>query len=279
MLYGLPALFALFVWWFSTGAIMILNGLPRQSFPWSMGGASIVLVGALVVLRDSAADASATGAYTAFTAALLAWAWIEMGFYLGFVTGPRRHACPPGCHGWRHFRHAIAANLYHEIAILVLLALAVGLTWGAPNQTGLWTLLVLHWMHLSARLNVFLGVSNLNADFLPEHLAHMRSFFRHRPMNLLFPISVSVSTIVALLLAQRAAGDPADALHVTGYSLVATLMVLAILEHWFLVLPLRAALAWTGLWQWSLGERAEKAIAAARGVEALPARAPIGGGS
>ena len=32
-LYGFPILFALFVWWFSTGAIVFLDGLPPRTFP------------------------------------------------------------------------------------------------------------------------------------------------------------------------------------------------------------------------------------------------------
>ena len=43
IVYGFPALFALFVWWFSTGAIMYLDGLPRRTFKWSMIGASLIL--------------------------------------------------------------------------------------------------------------------------------------------------------------------------------------------------------------------------------------------
>ena len=77
----------------------------------------------------------------------------------------------------------------------------------------MWTFIVLWWMHQSARLNVFLGVSNLNAEFLPEHLAHIRSFFRSAPMNLLFPFSVTLSTICAVLLAQRAIVDTNDPFH------------------------------------------------------------------
>jgi hypothetical protein len=31
-LYLLPIIYTLFVWWFSTGAILYLNGLPRARF-------------------------------------------------------------------------------------------------------------------------------------------------------------------------------------------------------------------------------------------------------
>ena len=270
--YGLPALHGLLIWWFSTGLILLLDGLPARTFRWSMTAATAVLIGSLYGLAASASDTSVTGAYTAFTCAVLIWAWLEISFYMGFVTGPRTHHCQQGCSGWRHFGHAIQASLYHELAVLVLAATVVGLTWAGKNHFGTWTFIVLWWMHQSARLNVFLGVSNLNAEFLPEHLAHIRSFFRSAPMNLLFPFSVTLSTIAAVLLAQQAF-SAADPYRCCGYSLVTTMMVLAILEHWFLVLPLSAAKLWNGLWQWSLG---------VRGIGAKPPRpstkqATIGG--
>ena len=67
-------------------------------------------------------------------------------------------------------------------------------------------------MHESARLNVFLGARNLNEHFLPPHLAYLGSFLRKRPMNLLFPFSVTISTAICGVLATEAAfaADPFD---------------------------------------------------------------------
>ena len=271
--YGLPALHGLLIWWFSTGLILFLDGLPKRTFRWSMLAATALLIASLYGLCTSASDTSVTGAYTAFTCAVLIWGWLEISFYMGYVTGPRTHHCRHGCSGWRHFGHAIQASLYHEIAVMILAAIVIWLTWGSANQFGTGTFIVLWWMHQSARLNVFLGVSNLNAEFLPEHLAHIRSFFRDAPMNLLFPFSVTLSTICAVLLGQQALAGAADSFRAVGYTLVTTMMVLAILEHWFLVLPLSAARAWNTLWQWSLGQRGTTN----KTPETIPAQATIGG--
>ena len=175
--YGLPALHGLAIWWFSTGLILFLDGLPRRTFRWSMAAATMLLGAAVYGLAASASYTSIYGAYCAFTCAVLIWGWLEISFYMGYVTGPRTHHCPNDCSGWRHFGHAIQACLYHEIAVLALAAFVVCLTRGSPNQFGTWTFIVLWWMHQSARLNVFLGVRNLNAEFLPEHLSHIRGFF------------------------------------------------------------------------------------------------------
>ena len=275
--YAPPVLSGLLIWWFSTGLILFLDGLPRHTFRYSMASATLLLIAALYGLASSAGDTSATGAYTAFTCAVLIWGWLEISFYMGYVTGPRTRHCHHGCHGWRHFGHAIQASLYHEIAVLILAAAVLRLTWGSPNQFGVWTFVTLWWMHQSARLNVFLGVSNLNAEFLPEHLSHLRSFFRGAPMNMLFPFSVTLSTIAAILLAQQALADPANTVRCIGYTLVTTMMVLAILEHWFLVLPLPAARVWNRLWQWSLGSRGTGTRLPRHKQSPLPKQATIGG--
>ena len=250
--YLAPVLFALFVWWFSTGLIIFLDGLPRRTFRWSMLGATVLLAASLWGIGRTSHDPTVAGAYWAFTCGLLAWGWQEISFYMGFVTGPRRDACPEGCAGWRHFGHAVQTSLYHELAIIAAGAAVVALTWNQPNQVGTWTFMILWWMHQSAKLNVFLGVRNLNEQFLPDHLHFLKSFLTKKPMNLLFPVSVTVSTIIAVTLVEKAVAPGAGAFRAVGFTLLATMMTLAVLEHWFLVLPLPAA----ALWQWGLASRA-----------------------
>jgi len=249
--YGLPVLYALFVWWFSTGLILYLDGLPARTFRWSMLGATALLAAALYGLAQSSAEPTVGGAYTAFTCALLIWGWHEISFLMGFVTGPRRTPCAPGCRGSRHLVHAIQAILHHELAILATAVLVAALTWGGANQVGTWTFLLLWGMRISAKLNVFLGVPNLTEEFLPAHLHYLRSYLAKKPMNLLFPLSVTAATVIAAELVQHALAPDADAFEVAGYTFLGALMALAILEHWFLVLPLPDA----ALWSWALRSR------------------------
>lgn len=252
-----PILFALFVWWFSTGAIIYLDGLPAKTFKWSMAGATALLVVSLAGLSVSSADTTVQGAYVAFASALGVWAWHEISFYMGYVTGPRKHACVEGCSGWAHFGHALMVSLWHELAIVASFAGILTLTWGSENQIGLWTFVILWWMHESARLNVFLGVRNVNAHFLPPHLAYLKSFLAVKPMNLLFPVSVTVSTVICVVMAMEAvlATDP---FHQAGFTFLSIMMSLAILEHWFLVLPMPSE----AMWNWSMkSHETEKAKA------------------
>ena len=248
--YVLPAIFALFVWWFSTGAIIFLDNLPRRTFKYSMVGATAVSLSCLWGLRATAAHTDLTAAYEAFFFGLFAWGWQEISFYMGYVTGPRKQPCPEGCSGWAHFVHAVQTSLWHELAIIASAAAIIALTWHQPNQIGLWTFMVLWWMHQSAKLNVFFGVRNLNEEFLPEHLTFLKSFLKSKPMNLFFPISITISMVIATMLFEHAASASTQFAR-SGDTFLGTMMALAILEHWFLVIPLPAG----KLWQWGLASR------------------------
>ncbi|MCF8206727.1 MAG: DUF3623 domain-containing protein [Methylotenera sp.] len=252
MQHGWPALYTLLLWWFSTGVILYLNGLPRATHKWTMGAATVLLGISLLGVAVTASDTRVTGAYLAFTAALMVWAWQEVGFLLGYVTGPRRRACPPEARGWRRVGHAVMAILYHELALIVLGGAVLALTWGRPNQVATWTFGVLWLMRLSAKLNVFLGVRNLNEQFLPEHLRYMHTYFRQRPSNGLFPVSVIAVTGLAAAAWHGAVARSFGAFEVTACSFVAMLLSLALLEHWFMVLPLPSE----KLWDWGLRSRA-----------------------
>jgi putative photosynthetic complex assembly protein 2 len=266
-----PALFALFVWWFSTGIIMYLDGLPKRTFRWSMLGGTVVFAICLWGHAGTADDATVKGAYLAFTFGLLAWGWQEMSFYMGYVTGPRTEPCPDGCSSWRRFGYAVQACLWHELGIVVTAVAVVWLTWGGANQIGAWTFLMLLGMKLSAKLNVFLGVRNLNEEFLPEHLSFLKSYLKEKPMNLLFPFSITIPTVIAVILGQRALAVDASSFEAVGYTFLTVLLALAILEHWLLVLPLPAA----ALWHWSLASR-KPARNAGGSVQDLDKLAPPG---
>ena len=245
----LPVVYTLFAWWFSTGVILYLDGLPRRTFTWTLSGATGVLAGALWALVHTRDDLSVAGAYCAFTCALLVWAWQEVAFLLGVVTGPRRTSCPPGARGWRRTGYALQAVLYHELALIVLAVAVLACVGPGANRVGVWTYCVLWAMRQSAKLNVFLGVRNLGESFLPDHLAYLMSYFQRKPMNVLFPLSVTVATAAAVAVWWRLLdGGAADGFETAALALTGTLLALGALEHWLLVLPLPTE----ALWRWGL---------------------------
>lgn len=270
---ALPVAYTLFAWWFSTGVILYLDGLPPRTFPFTLQCATVLLGAALWALVHTRNDVSVAGAYCAFTCALLVWAWQEVAFLLGVVTGPRRTACPPGATGWRRTGYAIQAVLYHELALIVLAIAVVACVGPGENRVGLWTFMTLWVMRQSAKLNIFLGVRNLGENFLPPHIAYLKTYFKRAPMNALFPFSVTLATGAAILVWWQLVTGTGSAFDTAGLALVGTMLALGALEHWLLVLPLPTE----ALWRWGMrshvASSSPQTASTAAGV-AAPATAP-----
>ena len=236
--------YAIGLWWLSTGLILFLNHLSTRTFRWSMLAASILALAALAGIRATATLPTIPGAYAAFTYGVLAWGWHEMAFFMGYITGPRRTAGPP-TRGFRRFVHASQTCIYHELAIALTAGAILLLTAGGQNQVAVWTFLSLWIMRLSAKFNVFLGVRNLNEQFVPRRLQYLVGYMRHRRMNWLLPFSIAGGSLAAALFA-RAAGHATDPFLAVAATLVAALLALAVIEHAVMVLPLPFETLWSG---------------------------------
>lgn len=245
--HGPPLIFALFAWWFSTGAVLWLDRQARGSANFNMLAASVIGAAALAGVARSATDTTALGAYAAFSCALAIWGWHELSFLSGAVSGPRTEPCPAGAAGWVRFRLAAATLIYHEIALALTGIALVALTWGQPNQTAVWCYGVLFIMRISAKLNLFLGVPNFTDDFLPARLAYLKSYFRRRAFNALFPVSVIVGMGIAGASAAGALAAQAGGAAQVGLTLTFALVSLALLEHVFMIAPFRDSV----LWRWA----------------------------
>lgn len=251
---ALPMLYALLLWWFSTGVVLYLDGLPRTTFRYSLAAAGAIAVAAVAGVILSSDGTDVASAYVAFTCALTLWGWLEMSYFMGLITGPWRRPCPPQLRGWARFELAVRTSIHHEILVVLVGCALLVHTRNDANQLAAWTFAVLWLMRWSSKLNVFLGVPNLNEEFLPDSLEYLKSFMIKKPMNLLFPVSVTVATLVTLRLVDAALAAPAQSFESTAHGLLAALMLLGLLEHWFLVLPLEDA----ALWRWALHARRER---------------------
>lgn len=232
-----PLLFALLLWWFSTGLILYLDGLPEHTYRWSLLGATLLAIPSLWGIVVFSQQETLLATYAVFTCALLFWGWVEMSFLLGFITGSRRTGCPPGARGWRRFGYAWQALSHHELTLFAALLAVVALTWDAANPVALWTFTSLWLMRLSTKLNIFLGVRNLSENWLPLRLRYLQTYFTLKPMNWLFPLSITAATAAAFLVFRAALAPELPPHEATALVLVGTLLALGILEHWFLVLP------------------------------------------
>jgi putative photosynthetic complex assembly protein 2 len=243
--HGLTFVFTVLLWWLSTGVILMLCTLPKRTFGWSLLGGAVVMVASFYGLASSARVSAASGAYCAFLSAVALWGCLEMGFLMGYVTGPRKIACPADATGWRRFRLAVTTLVYRQATVALAAVAVVWLTRGGVNQIGAYTFLILLAMRVSAELNIFLGVPYLPDELLPERLAYLKSYFRARPASLFFPVSVISASLLAIILGQRALG--AEGAEAIGFALLFTLLALAILEHFFMIVPLPDA----ALWRWA----------------------------
>ncbi|MCY4005413.1 MAG: putative photosynthetic complex assembly protein PuhE [Rhodobacteraceae bacterium] len=242
---------ACFVWWFSTGAILVAvrltaQGGRRAGLRMTLAAMPLLLLGG-VGLWASLGDITLRGAYTGFLSAVVLWGWFELSFLSGAVTGPNLTSRKAGLNIRQRFLAAWNAIAYHELTLAVLILFAAEISWQAANKTGLWVLLVLYVARVSAKFNLFLGVAHANTEFLPGHLAHLSSHFGQARMNRFFPVSVMILTgglviWLQLLVAAEQTGAQAS------YALLASLTALALLEHMFMVLPWPDA----KLWRWML---------------------------
>jgi putative photosynthetic complex assembly protein 2 len=247
---GVPGLVVVLVWWASTGLILFLDSLPERTYPASLAAAALAGALAAAALVWSAADATVANAYLGFCAAIVVWGLIEMAFLMGIVTGPRTAACPERCSGAERFWLASLAIAYHEAALVLTLLVLAWLTWGLPNQAGVWTFGLLWIMRLSTKLNIFLGVANLPSGLLPARIAYLATYFRQASMNWLFPLSITATTALCAALGwgALAAGTQFE---VTTFAILTTLAILALLEHWLLMVPLPAE----KMWGWSMNSK------------------------
>jgi putative photosynthetic complex assembly protein 2 len=238
--YLYPPLVTIALWVALTAGLIGLNWRGRRA-----GRAALLLALPLLALAhwqlwDARHDLSALGAYRACAAGLLIWAWHELAFYSGVISGPWRRPCPPHARGVVRFGYALGTHLYHELACLAELLLLAHLLGDATNWMG--PLVVgLSWaLQSSAKLNVLLGAPTLDVSLFPPHLRYLGSYWARRPVSGFFLPSVSVASLLAgLLWLSAGALSPEPA--AVRLALLASTVTLGALEHWLLLLPARQA--------------------------------------
>ena len=249
-----PILFATVLWFVATGFVLWLDRLPSRTWPASMVGATVASGFAMAGIIATAPETSPAAAYVGFACALVLWGWHELSFLMGFVTGPNRDPCPDGARGWRRFRLAAATLIHHEVAMFLTVIVIMAATWGQPNQTATLTFVLLFVMRLSAKFNIFAGVPHLSTEMMPDHMRYLASYFRIRPASGLFAISLVAIGALAALLGKAAIS--AEGGLATGYALAFALVVLAFVEHGFLVVPWQD----TRLFRWAMRDRAAPVV-------------------
>ncbi len=242
--YLVPPVYAAFVWWFSTGAVLLLVGLSARFDALRLLAASVLTATALYGLATSANELSVTSAYTAFTSTILLWGAQEIAFLAGWLTGPRAESCPAGARGFHRLKLALAAILYHELSLLACGAAIVVVTFGGSNQIGLWTFAALWVLRQSSKINLFLGVPVTNDELMPQPVQFLKTYFARKPVGAFFTISVTLAVAALAIMIQRMVEVAVTPFEIASLGLVSALFALGIVEHWFMLLPLPALTLW-----------------------------------
>lgn len=245
--FAAPVGVCLLLWWLGTGIVLRLDSLPERTYRLSVVAFTLLVVVVVVGLFTLRNSTTVTSAYLTFTAAIVLWGWLEFLHYSGILLGPGLKRCPDDAPTSKRFMGAVHAMLYHEIAVLLVGIGLMCLLWNSPNKTALYTYLVLWIMRISAELNVFFGVAYLPEEWLPGKLQYLMSYRKTRKLNAFFPVSIIAATAVCLWLFLQLPAKSVDAFGHTSTALTGTLLLLAIVEHWLLVVPTKCV----SLWSWA----------------------------
>ena len=247
----IAVLVAFFAWWISTGAILVVVRMADRRgkgshVKFTIFAMTILLLG-LWGYRSSLSTSDIRTTYIAFFSALAIWGWIELAFLSGVIAGPNKLKSPKVLPEYERFLRACGTVAYHELLLFSVLVWVASIGWGQENTIGLWTFVILYFARISAKLNLYFGVPRINTEFIPEKLMHLPSHFRQSEPNQFFPLAVTVLTFavacwIELVFVSNSLPEK------VGYSLLAALSTLALVEHWLMVVPLPDA----KLWRWML---------------------------
>ncbi len=219
-------------WWLVTGVIVAL-----QRNEWTKLAAWIISTGvalwAAYEIHAQRAVRTAPSARRTFLAATAVWMWINVGLYGGWIVGPGGAASVAGEPTIVRAAEAIMSLLWHELLCVLLLAATWLLVRRSPNRLA-FAALATYWAVLQvAKLNIFFGVANPGARFLPPHLQFLLSYYGPPENTGWLPVSVFSAVGVALLFWWHG-WQAKDAFLRQSRALLAMLIALAALEYMLL---------------------------------------------
>jgi len=244
---------AIAAWWLATGVVIVLARQGDRRFGMVMALVTLIAFAGLAGLAFTLDGKTTASAYAAFFSALALWAWHETTFLIGLVTGPRRIGIADLPVETSRFRAAFLTVRDHELALAATAIAMLLFMHDADNKTGLMTFLLLWVMRISTKLNIFMGAQYAVSDMLPERLAYLKSYFRTDRTSRWFYVSLTGSFLLFSYLVVLVSGSQTS--HDTvKWSLLATFAGLALVEHLFLVLPVKDS----ALWSWAMARSEAK---------------------
>jgi putative photosynthetic complex assembly protein 2 len=216
-------------WWLVTGVIVAL-----QRNEWTKLAAWVistaVAIWATHVIHAARAIRTPSSARRTFLASTAIWMWINVALYGGWIVGPGHAARLSGVPIVMRATEAVTSLLWHELLCVLILFV----TWlhvrSAPNRLA-FTALATYWVVLQvAKVNIFLGVANPGARFLPPHLQFLLTYYGPPANTGWLPVSFFTAFGVALILWWRG-WQATDAFVRQSRALLAMLVALAAVEY------------------------------------------------
>ena len=238
-------LLSLVAWWLATGVVLTLVHLTGAYKFNAFGAISAITVGAVVLLIQNVHASTIWDVTLGFFLGLLIWAWLETSYLMGFVTGPNKKPFLAHESEMQRFLGGIGTSLYHEISIIAAVVALGYVSNDVRNPIAYHTVLVLWLMRWSTKLNLFLGSSHFNVDWLPSHLAHTASYVRIGKTSPLAVLSIACCAAATFFLL-AAAHESVELYRKYSLLLITGLAALGTIEHLFLTLPFGEE----KLWRW-----------------------------
>ena len=219
-------------WWLVTGVIVALQRNEWTKLAaWTISTA--VAIWAAYVIHAQRSERTGASARRTFLATTAVWMWINVGLYGGWIVGPSHAASVAGEATWQRAMEAVTSLLWHEL----LCALILFVTWlhvrRAPNKLA-FAALATYWAVLQvAKLNIFFGVANPGARFLPPHLQFLLSYYGPPVNSGWLPVSFFAAVGVALIFWWKG-WQAKDAFLRQSRALLAMLIALAAVEYMLL---------------------------------------------
>ncbi len=216
-------------WWLVTGVIVAL-----QRNEWTKLAAWVISTGVAIwatyVIHEQRAVRSAGSARRTFLASTAIWMWINVGLYGGWIVGPGGEAQLIGEPTFLRALEAIVSLLWHELLCVLLLVVSWFHVRHSPNRLA-FAALATYWAVLQvAKLNIFFGVANPGARFLPPHLQFLLSYYGPAENSGWLPVSFFTALGIALLFWWHG-WQAKDSFLRQSRALLAMLIALAALEY------------------------------------------------
>ena len=216
-------------WWLVTGVIVAL-----QRNEWTKFAAWVISTGVAIwatyEIHAQRSVRTAASARRTFLATTAVWMWINVGLYGGWIVGPGEEASMAGEPTVTRAFEAIVSLLWHEL-LCVLVLFVSWLHVGRSANRLAFAALATYWGVLQiAKLNIFFGVANPGARFLPPHLQFLLSYYGPPENTGWLPVSFFTAVGIALIFWWNG-WQAKDAFLRQSRALLAILIALAALEY------------------------------------------------